>query len=156
MGIVELEGCLLIELADVAVMLLVFRDRRLYAGGDKEILLLQTQLLACIVLVSRIQDLNDILRQVLLLHSLHIFALVEMVKLEVVDGLRIPYTQGVYNPVSISDDGDIKGYGTNGLIVPLDKLVLACGGVVLNFHVAAEFYFLGVLRAAQLKGIAVL
>ena len=77
MGIIHLEGCLLIELPDIGMRSLIVIDRILHRRGDEEILLLQTQLLACIVVIVRIQDLDDVSCQVLLLDSLLVITLVK-------------------------------------------------------------------------------
>ena len=77
MGIIHLEGCLLIELPDIGMRSLIVIDRILHRRGNEEILLLQTQLLACIVVIVRIQDLDDISCQVLLLDSLLVITLVK-------------------------------------------------------------------------------
>ena len=77
MCIVHLEGCLLIELVDIAVLSLVLGNRLLDRRGDEEVLLLEPQLLAGIVVVVRIKNLDDVARQVLLLDRLLVVALVK-------------------------------------------------------------------------------
>ena len=77
MRIVHLEGCLLIELVDVAVLSLVLRNRLLDGRGDKEILLLEPQLLTGIVVVVRVKNLDDVARQILLLNRLLVVTLVK-------------------------------------------------------------------------------
>jgi hypothetical protein len=68
MGIVQLERNLLIEFMDIVMLSHVLLYSFLYGGGNEEILLLQTQLLTCIVIVVGIQNLYDITCQVLLLY----------------------------------------------------------------------------------------
>ena len=136
-------------------MLLIFCDCCLHACRDKEVLLFQTQFFPGIVLVSRIKHLYDILRQVLLLNSLHVITLVKGVKLEVVDSFRIPYTQGIYNSISITDDWNIKRHSAYRLVILLNKRIFSGCRIVLYVHISAKFYFLCIFRTAQLKRIAV-
>ena len=51
MGIVQLEGCLLIELTDIAVVLFILCNSFLYTCGNEEILLFQTKLFTCVMLI---------------------------------------------------------------------------------------------------------
>ena len=56
---------------------LVLRNRLLDGRGDKEILLLEPQLLTGIVVVVRVKNLDDVARKILLLNRLLIVALVK-------------------------------------------------------------------------------
>ena len=154
MGVVELEGHLFMKLPDIVMLSHVLGDRLLHGCGNEEILLLQTKLLARVVVVVGIKNLHDISRQVLLLHRLLVVALVKGIQFEALHGLRVPDTQGVHDAVSISDDGHIVRDGLHGLI---SLLLEAVASVLVHIyvHIAAEFHFLGIFRAAQLKGIAV-
>ena len=105
--IIQLECCLLVEFADITVCLFVFCNCCLYTGRDKEVLLLQTQLLTCIVIIVRIQDIDDVLCQILLLNSLLIITLIEGIKMEIIDCLCIPYTQGVDDVVVVAEHRNI-------------------------------------------------
>ena len=89
-GIVQLEGCLLIELTDIGMFLLIFCDRFLNTCRYEEILLFQTKLFTCHMVVIRVQHLYQVTCQVLLLNSLLILTLVKTVKLEGIDCLCIP------------------------------------------------------------------
>ena len=155
MGIVQLEGCLLIELTDIAVVLFILCNSFLYTCGNEEILLFQTKLFTCVMLICRIEDLNDVLCQVFLLNGIHVITLVEGIQLEIHDGLCIPYAKRIYHTVVVTNDGDIKGNGTNGLIVLLDEVVAVIFLIVFHTHITAEFYFFGILRTAKLEGVAV-
>ena len=156
MGIVHLEGCLLIELPDIRMESLVMRDRILHRSRDEEILLLQAQFLTCIMVIIRVQDLDDIPCKVLLLDSLLIITLIEGIQLEVVDGFCIPYTECIDHMVVIADDRDIKRNCQYGLIVLLDESVAAGLLVVLNADISAELDLTGIFRSLQLEGISVL
>ena len=154
MGIVQLERNLLIEFMDIVMLSHVLLYSFLYGGGNEEILLLQTQLLTCIVIVVGIQNLYDITCQVLLLYRLLVVTLVKGIQLEALYRLRIPDTQGVYNTVAITHDGEIKRNRLNGLIALLGKYVSAIL-IGMNAYIAAEFHHFRILRSAQFKRIAV-
>ena len=154
MGIVQLERNLLIEFMDIVMLSHVLLYSFLYGCRDEEILLLQTQLLTCIVIVVGIQNLYDITCQVLLLYRLLVIALIKGIQLEALYRLRIPDTQGVYNTVAIAHDGEIKRNRLNGLIALLGKYVSA---VLIGMHayIAAEFNHFRILRSAQFERIAI-
>ena len=154
-GVVHMEGCLLIELTDIAVVLFILCNSFLYTCGNEEILLFQTKLFTCVMLICRIEDLNDVLCQVFLLNGIHVITLVEGIQLEIHDSLCIPYTEGIYHTVVVTNDGNIKGNGTNGLIALLNEVVAVVFLIVLHTHITAEFYLFGVLRTAKLEGVAV-
>ena len=154
MGIVQLESNLLMEFMNIVMLSHVFFHSFLYGGGNEEILLLQTQLLTCIVIVVGIQNLYDITCQVLLLYRLLVVTLVKRIQLEALYRLRIPDTQGVYNAIAITHDGEIKRNRLNGLIALLGKYVSAIL-VGMNAYIAAEFNHFRILRSAQFKRIAV-
>ena len=154
MGIVELEGHFLMELPDIRVLPHIFCNRSLYGCGNEEILLFQAQLLTRIMVIVGVQNLHDISRQIFLLHRLLIIPLVKGIQLEAFHGFRIPDAQGVHDAISISDNRHIIGNRLYGLIPLLLKAVTA---VFIHIHVyiAAELHFLGIFRAAQLKGISI-
>lgn len=152
MGIVELESHFLIELADIAVGTHIFCHSLLHGSGDKEILLLQAQFLARIVVVVGIEHLHDISRQVLLLHGLLIIALVKGIQLETHHRLRVPDPQGVHDMVAIAHDGQIKGNGIDGLVTLLGEMLSAVL-VPGNGHITSELYLFFIFGSAQFKGL---
>ncbi|SCH33629.1 Uncharacterised protein [uncultured Clostridium sp.] len=154
MGIVQLERRLLVELADVVMISLITGNGLLHAGGNKEILLLQTQLLACHMVVVGVQNLYQQLRQVFFLYGLLIIALVEGVQAEGIHGLCVPDTKGIHYVIAIAYYRKVAGDSPYGLIALLDKMVLAVL-IDLYVYVAAELDDLRVLRTAELEGIAV-
>ena len=156
MGIVQLECCLLIEFTDIFMALLIFFNCCLYTCRDEEVLLLQTQFLTCIVIIIRIKDINDVLCQILLLNSLLIITLVEGVKMEIIDRLCIPYTQGVDDVVVVAEHRNIIRDRTYRLVAFLNEIILLVLLIVLHTDIATEFYDLRILRAAQLKRVAIL
>ena len=106
------------------------------------------------MVVIWIEDFTDIFCQVLLLYGLLVVAAVKGIQTESVDGLCIPYAQGIDDIVIISDNRKIIGNCKYRLAALLDKVVL--GSVPLGSYIAAEFNLGCVLGAAHLKGVAVL
>ena len=154
MGIVELESYLLRETVNIVMFSHIFLHCLLYGCGDEEILLFQTQLLACVVVVVGIEHVHQVPGQILLLNRLAVVTLVKSVQTEACHGLRIPDTQGIHNAVAVSHDGKIVGNGSHCLITLLHEMISAVLVAVYG-HVAAEFHHLGILGPAQFKRIAV-
>ena len=68
----------------------VLHNRSLYACGNKEVLLFQTELFSCIVVVIGIKDLYNGFSQVFLFHSLLVVSSVKGIQAEGIDCLGIP------------------------------------------------------------------
>ncbi len=107
------------------------------------------------MIIIRIQNLYNVAGQVFLFHRLLVIAAVEGIKLEIIDSLRIPHTQGVHQVVAVADNRDIVRNCLYRLISILDKLVSAGLFVIFYADITAEFNDLCVFRTAQLKRIAV-
>ena len=135
--------------------LLKFSDGSLDACGNEEILLFQTQLFSCIMVVIRIQHFHNVFSQVFLFYSFVVFSLIKKVKTEVCNRLRIPDTKGIYDFIIISYDRHIIRNCQYRLIALLHKTGPACSMVVFRIYITAEFYFFCIFRTAQFKGIAV-
>ena len=132
----------------------IFGNRRLHGCRNKEVLLLQAQLLARIVIVIGIENLHNIPCKILLLHSLAVIALVKGIQLEAFHRLRIPDSEGIHDPVAISHNRKVIGHCLHALIALLNKIASSVL-VDADIHIAAELDLLGIFRPAQLKGIAV-
>ena len=154
MGVVQLEHYLFIEFSDVIVLLFILSHRPLYAGGNKEILLLQAQFLARVVIVIGVKDLHNGLGQVLLLHGLLIVSSVKGIQIKGVDGFCVPDTQGIHHIIAVSDDRQVVGHRADRLVSVLYEMVNSA--LVLNAHIAPELNLGGILRPADFKGISVL
>ena len=124
--------------------------------GNEEILLLQTKLLARIVIIIRVKHLYNILCQVLLLHRLLIISLIKGIQMELIDRLRIPDTKGVHHIVAIAYHRHIVRYCQHRLIALLNKIISLLLLVIFHTDITAEFYFRRIFRTADLKRIAVL
>ena len=77
MSIIHLEGCLIRQILQSAVLSQVLCESLLERGRDEEILLLQAKFLARIVVVVRVEDFGDCICKILLLDSLVIVAFIK-------------------------------------------------------------------------------
>ncbi len=153
-GVVHLESHLLIEMVNVAVVTLhILLHCGVYRCTDEEVLLAETQLLAGIVVVVRIQHLYDIAGHILRLHGLLVVTFIKLLQMEGVLRLSIPDTEGIHHMVAVAHHRCIIGNGNHGLIALLHEMQLAV--LVDGLYPAAEAHFLGKLCPTQLEGIAV-
>ena len=76
-GIIQLEGNLLIQLRNIIVLFFIFCNCSLYACRNKEILLFQTQLFSFVMIIVRIQNLYDGFCKIFLLNGFVVITLVE-------------------------------------------------------------------------------
>ena len=93
--VVELNGHLLREADEVGVALEVAPHDVGDGAGDEEVLLLEPQLLAGLVLIVRVEHLRDDLGVVLLDDAALVVAVVEEGEVELGRGARLPQAQGV-------------------------------------------------------------
>ena len=105
------------------------------------------------MVVVRIKDLNQVLRQILLLDRLLVITLVKCRKAERVDRLCIPDTQGVDYVIAVADNRHIIRNCQNRLITFLYKMVALT--VPLGLDITAKFNLGRILRAAKLERITV-
>ena len=152
--IVDMDDHLLRQLRKViAEGALEFLDDVLQAGAGKEVVLLQPEHLALIVLVLGIEHLADRLRQLDFLAGLNVAALAEAAQIQLLRAAGAPHPQGVHCRGVITHDGHIVGNGLHRVIIPRHKLFLA---VDFNFfHMAAEMDLAGVLHHGAFPGVAV-
>ena len=156
MSIIHLEYNLLMKLCDVIVCFFVFGNRCLKAGRYEEVLLFQTKLFTCHMVIIRIKHLYDSTCKVLLLYCVVIITLVKRVKVEVYDRLCIPDTKCVYNIVVITCDRHIVRNSLNCLISFMDEFILVLHRIPLNAYISAEMNLFCILRTTELERIAVL
>ena len=90
MGVVDLDDVLLVEVGQGAIGLDVLADNGLDRGGDKEILLLEAQALALVVVVLGVKDLGNDLGHGLFLASLQVLAPAEEAHVDRRGALGIP------------------------------------------------------------------
>ena len=96
MGVVDLDDVLLVEVFQGAVGLDVLPCDGLHGGRNEEILLLQPQGLALIVVVLRIQHFGDDVRHGPLLPGPQVLPLAEQLHVDGLGTLGVPQPQGVH------------------------------------------------------------
>ena len=110
MGVVELDRDLRRELVPAPRPLPEAPEDVLQGGGDEEVLLLEPQLLAGVLVVRGIEDLGDVLGLVLVLHRPHVFAGVEAQEVELAARLRRPQPEGVHVVGAEAHDQGVVGH----------------------------------------------
>ena len=154
MCVVQLEHNLLRKSVDIVVGAHVLRNRTLNARGNEEVLLLQAELLAGVVIVVRVKHFADQSCEVLLLNGLMIITAVKALKVKVIDRFGIPDAKRVYNVVAVADNREVIRDCANGLCALLRKM-LSSLLVSRVPYITAELYFAGVLGTLDLKRVAV-
>ena len=154
MSIIQLEGHFLMELTDIIMSLFVFLYRSLHGSGDEEILLFQTKLLTCHMVIVRVKHFANGSRQVFLLHCFLILTLIKRIQIKSIDCFRIPDSESIHDMIAIAHNRHIIRYGTDALISFLHELRPSV--VILHIHIAAELHLNRVLVSSDLKWIAVL
>ena len=84
------------KFCDIIMSFLIFVNGCLKAGRYEEVLLFQTKLFTCHMVIIRIKHLYDSTCKVLLLYCVVIITLVERVKVKVYDRLCVPNTKCIY------------------------------------------------------------
>ena len=79
----------------------------LYRCRDKEILLFQTKLLTCIMIVIRVKDFYNILSQVVLLYCLLVITFIKGIQTEAVHRLCIPDSKSIHYIIAITYDRQV-------------------------------------------------
>ena len=148
MGVVELDGDLLMQVVQVRIAAQMPPDDLIDAGAHEEVFLLQAQLLAMLSGIIRIDvagdllDLVDIVAQICRFH-------------EVLSDLRIPQAQRVGHLGVVADDRHIirhrahhegRDMVDHGLAVLIEPHV----------HMAAELHVAGMLDLAHFPDVAIL
>ncbi len=134
-GVVDLDDVLLMEVPQGAVLRLVLAADALDCGGDKEVLLLEPQGLALIVVVLGVEDLGDGLGHGLLLHGLEVLAPGEEGHIQGRGALGVPQPEDVHMLGAVAGDLHVLGHGQHvvaalvhhgvGAVLPPDVLDLA-------------------------------
>ena len=113
--VVELNGHLLREAHEVGVRLQVAPHDVGDGAGDEEVLLLEAQLLAGLVLIVRVEHLRDDLGVVLLDHRALVVAVVEEGEVELGRRARLPQAQGVDRLRAEARDRGVPGHAHHRL-----------------------------------------
>ena len=116
MGIVQLDGNLVSELAEViAVCALVAAENIAYGAGAEEVLLYKTEGLSCLGGIVRIQNVGDDLGTCLLCLCVNIGAGIERIPVEELGCPGLPETENVYGLAVVADDRDIPRHSLDNL-----------------------------------------
>ena len=116
-GIVDLDHILFVEVLQRAVLLDVLPGNGLHRGGHEEVLLLQPQGLALVVVVLRIQHLGDHVRHGPLLTGTEILALREQLHIDGLGGLGVPQPQRVDVVSVVAGDLHVAGHRQHSGVV---------------------------------------
>ena len=153
-GIIHLNRYLFVEFTHITVFLFILFKHCLQACGNKEILLFQTKLFSCIVIVIRIQYIYDQFCKILLLYGFVIISSVKCVQLEICDRLCIPHTQCIDYVITVSHDRHIIWDCKYGFIIFLYKDIFSCLRIFVKMYISSEAHFFCIFLAAQLKRIS--
>ena len=155
MGIIQLEGYFLRQIMQIVVVLFEFCDCFLDTCRNEEILLFQTKLFTCIMVIIRVQNLYDILSQVFLFNGFMIFSLVKQIQTEISDRFCIPDSQSVDDLVIVTNDRHIVRNSHYRLITFLDELISSGSCIIFHAYISAEFYFFCIFRTTQFEWITI-
>ena len=135
--VVDLDDMMPGEAADVAPLFDVLAHDVLRGGGDKEILLLEAEVLAFDVVVRRVEHLGDDLGHGALFQALDILALGEEVHVEGVGAARLPQAEGVDLLAAVTGDQHVARNGDDGGVAGVLG-VIAAVGIPVRGDVPAE------------------
>ena len=152
MGVVDLDDILLMEVLEGAVLLDVLAGDGLNGGGHEEILLLQPQGLALVVVVLGVEHLTDGVSHGALLGGMEVLALAEELHVDGFGAAGLPQTQGVHMVGVVAGDLHVAGDGQHTGVVLMDhhQVVVVPAGADL----AAEADLLGLLQLGQQPRVA--
>ena len=154
MGLVEMDEHLLRQHVPAVVVHAEAAEDVAHRTGDKEVLLLQTQLLARHRVVVRVENLCEILCENLILHRSDVRSLVEVRKIEFVKRTCAPQTKCV-DGMLVSYDRQIVRNALNGdsrIPCPLEFSV----GVTPALDMTAERHSLRIFRPFDFPWISIL
>ncbi len=154
MRVVDVDDDLLRQLAPVrAVELLEVLEDVLETGGGEEILLLQAEQLAFVVVVFGVEDVGDSFRQFLFLRRLHIVAVVEVAQVNALRGAGAPQAQAVDGGGVIAHQRHVVGDSLDRVVADVTEHRAAV--LVAHFDVTVEVHFAGILHYGHFPHVAV-
>ena len=146
-GIVYLNDIFLVEVPQGAVHLQMLAGNGLDGGRNKEILLLQAQGFALVMVILRIQDLADGIGHGALLTGLEVLSPAEKLHIHRFGASGLPEPEGVHMVGVIAGDLHVAGYRQHTGIVLVDYHQLPA--VPLGADSAAKMHLLRLLRAGH-------
>ena len=140
------------EVLEGTVLLDVLAGDGLNGGGHEEILLLQPQGLALVVVVLGVEHLTDGVGHGALLGGVEVLALAEELHIDGLGAAGLPQTQGVHMVGVVAGDLHIAGDGQHTGVVLMDhhQVVVVPAGADLT----AEADLLGLLQLGQQPRVA--
>ena len=136
-----------------AVELLEVADHVLQGRGGEEVLLLQAEQLALVVVVLGVEDVGDGLSQLLLLGGLDVLAAAEGAQVHALGGAGAPQAQAVHGGGVVADEGHVVGHSLDGVVADVaeDHAALLLG----HLNMAVEVHLAGVLHHGHFPHVAV-
>ena len=151
-GVVDLNDVLLVEVLQGAVDLDMLAGDGLHGGGNEEVLLLQPQGLALVVVVLGVQHLADGVRHGTLLRRLQILALTEQLHVDGLGAAGLPQPQGIDVVGVVAGDLHVAGHGQHAGVVLMHHHQVAV--VPAGANLAAEVDLLRLLQLGQQPCVA--
>ena len=152
-GVVEVDGHLVGEVVERAVLVEVAADQILHRRGDEEVLLAQPQLAAGGRAVVGVEHPRDVLELVLHSGGARVVAGVEGVQIDVRWRDGLPQAQCAHPLSAVTGDDHVVGLGRDLGGMPPHRLLVTWGANV--FDPATEVDRVGDGRARELPGRAV-
>ena len=106
------------------------------------------------MIVIWIKHLTNRTCKILLLNSFLIISFVKRTQVECINCLCIPYAQRINHIILITNDWHIIWYGTNTLIIFLNKLVLTIL-ILADRYISTKLNFYRIFRTFDLKRVAI-
>ena len=151
--VVELDDDGVLEVLEVVSCVPEARENVLKRGGDEEILLFETELLALVVVVVRVEHAGDVLVQAGLEVGADVVSLVELREVESVERFGGPQAERVHGVVAVAWDRGVVGHGLH--VLRVDPSAAVRVGVVADLlDMAAELDDAGELGTADLPRVA--
>ena len=155
MGVIDMNNHLLRQQAEVrAVHPFEILKDVLQGGTGEEVVLLQAQALALVVVVFGVEYLGNDLGKLLFFTGLHIAPLTKGGQVNMLGAAGGPHAQAIHRSGVIAHNGHIIGNGFHGVIITMDKLLHAVFRYLI--HIAVEVYLAGILHHRHFPYVAVI
>ena len=125
MGIIDLDHIFFMEILKRSVDLHMLAHQGLHGGGNKEILLLQTQGLPFHMLVIGIQNLGNRLCHGLFFRGTDILARGKQRHIQRTGRTGLPQPQGIHMVSAVAGDLHITGNGNHGIVIFMHHMQMA-------------------------------
>ena len=155
MRVVDVEYALVRQqIKVVAKVLFEILDRILQGGAGEEVVLLEAQHLALVVLIFGIEHLGDHLGHLHFLHGLEVFTLSEVRQVQIGAAAGRPGAQRVDAIVVVAHHGHIIGHGVD--LIGVHELKDLSAVFLALLHMAVELHGAGIFGTGDFPDVAVL